>query len=135
MPVIAFCQNNLAQKDSAAKKLAPIMDKAIVYVVRPTFYGALLKLSVNCDSVKMGTLMAEKYLYAVVSPGTHTFTSKTENHATLTATFEAGKVYFIKQQIKMGFVVGEVGLILLSDEKGKKDLKKCSLSKDNVYSQ
>lgn len=43
------------QKDSAVRNLAPIADSAIVYIMRPTSFGAAIKMDVHCDSVLIGT--------------------------------------------------------------------------------
>jgi hypothetical protein len=130
----AFGQTTLAQKDSAAKNLAPIAGKAIVHIIRPTSYGFLIKMNVECDSVHIGSTKAKKYIYTVLDPGRHTFVSKSENHYKFDLDVEAGKIYYIKQQVEMGALYAETGLEILSDQDGKKYLDKCTLSKDNVYS-
>jgi len=131
---IAFSQNTLEQKDSIAKSLLPIDGKAIVYLLRPSGFGTLVKMNLECDSVHIGSTKAFKYVYSILEPGTHTFLSKAENKKSLTITLESGKIYYIKQEVKMGVFFAETGLKLLDEGDGKKGLGKCSLSKDNVFS-
>lgn len=127
-------QGTLAQKDSIAKLLVPIEDKAIVYIIRPTTFGAIIRMNVECDSVHIGSTTAKRYIYTALSPGKHTLFSRSENKSTLEVELEAGKIYYINQQVKMGFFIAETGLMLLNEEDGKKYLNKCKLSKDNTYS-
>ncbi len=122
------------QKDSVAKSLSPVQGKAIVYLLRPTDFGAIVKMNIDCDDIHIGSTTAERYVYTLVNPGTHVFVSKSENHSSLSITVEAGKIYYIKQQVKMGIFFAETKLKLLDDTEGKKYLSKCKLSKDNVYS-
>jgi len=130
---LAFSQNKLEQKDSIAKKLTPIEGKAIVYIIRPTSYAFLIKMNIECDSLHIGSTKAKKYVYTVLNPGKHTFTSKSENDYKFELDTEPGNVYYIKQEVKMGALYAETKLELLSIEDGKKYLDKCTLSKDNVY--
>ncbi|HEY0299243.1 MAG TPA: DUF2846 domain-containing protein [Arachidicoccus sp.] len=120
-------------KDSIAKCLTPIEGKSIVYIVRPSAMGAAIRMRVDCDSQRIGANYAAQYIYTVLEPGNHTFSSKAENRSSLDILLEAGKIYYIKQQSKIGILYSETGLKLLSDEDGQKFLKKCILSKDNAY--
>jgi hypothetical protein len=44
------------------------------------------------------------------------------------------KIYYIKQEVKMGFAIAETGLKLVDEKEGQKYLQKCKLAKDNVAS-
>ncbi len=123
----------LAQKDSAAKSLTPIEGKAIVYILRPTSFGAIVEMGIDCDGAHIGSTHAQKYVYTILDPGKHNFTSKAENNYSFYVDLEPGKIYYIKQEVKMGFVMAETKLAIVSEEDGKKYLNKCKLSKDNVY--
>jgi len=129
----AMAQNTLDQRDTIAKALTAIDGKAIVYIVRPSSFALLIKMSVECDNVRIGSTKSKKYIYDVVNPGTHVFVSKAENEDTFEITLEANKIYYIKQEVKMGVLYAETKLALLTEEEGKKFLQKCKLSKDNVY--
>jgi len=58
--------------------------------------------------------------------------AKSENKLSFELTVEAGKIYFIKQQVKMGFLFAQTGLKLMTEEEGRKLLSKCKLSTDNL---
>lgn len=152
----AFCQNTTATADSAdagnmqkdsvstkkgdsrkekdliARSLTPAEGKALVYILRPSGFGALIRMSVLCDSVRIGSTKAANFVYVMVDPGSHVLESHAENNSSLNITVEAGKIYYVRQQVKMGFAYAETGLKLLDDMDGQKDLKHCKLAKDNL---
>jgi len=119
--------------DNDAKNLAPIEGKAIVYIVRPSSMGTLVRIGVECDYEGLGSTKAKQYIYAILDPGAHIFTSHTENQATLNLTLEAGKIYFIQQKVKMGIVVARVGLEVMNESDGRKALNSCKLSSDILH--
>ncbi|GGB18427.1 DUF2846 domain-containing protein [Puia dinghuensis] len=122
------------EKDKIARSLTPADGKALVYILRPSGFGALIKMGVRCDSVHIGSTGAGQYVYTMLDPGTHSLMSTAENKSSLNIMVEAGKIYYIRQQVKMGFAFAETGLKLEDDQQGQKDLKKCKLAKDNVAS-
>jgi len=119
--------------DDVAKSLKPIEGKAIVYIIRSSSLGALIKIGVECDGQNIGATKSKQYLYAILDPGMHTFSSKTETRASLNVTLEAGKIYYINQKIKMGLVVARVGLELMNDSDGRMALYSCNLSSSNIH--
>jgi len=123
----------LQQQDSIAKSLVSIQDKAIVYVLRPTSYGFAIRMDVSCDTSYIGTTGAKSYIYTILSPGKYTFLSRSENKAFLDVTVEAGKTYYLEQQVKMGMIYARTKLNLVDEEKGKKFLAKCKLDHTNQY--
>jgi hypothetical protein len=136
-----FCQDSTEkkdtystiQKDSIAKSLVPVEGKAIVYILRPSKVAFVVKMGLKCDNVRIGGTKADTYVYSVLEPGKHTFLSTSENQATLSVTLEGGKIYYIRQEVKMGVFFAETGLKLEDEQKGQKDLRKCTLARDNVY--
>ena len=137
----AFCQDSTEKKDiystiqmdSIAKSLVPVEGKAIVYILRPSKVAFVVKMGLKCDNVRIGGTKAGTYVYSVLEPGKHTFLSTSENQATLSVTLEGGKIYYIRQEVKMGLFFAETGLKLEDEQKGQKDLRKCQLARDNVY--
>ena len=123
------------EKDMMARSLTPTEGRALIYILRPSGFGALIKMSVLCDSVHIGATKAGNFVYAMVTPGRHILESHAENNASMDITVEAGKTYYVRQQVKMGFAYAETGLKMLDDTDGQKDLKKCKLAKDNVATQ
>ena len=133
--ISVFGQEVQQNKDSIAKSLTPIGGKAIVYIVRPTGFGFLIRMKLYCDSIFIGSTMAQNYVYLAVDSGKHIFISKSENKSKLELLVEPGKIYYLKQQVKMGFLYAETSLKLLDEAEGKKYLNKCTLSSDNSFIQ
>jgi hypothetical protein len=121
-------------KDKMAKSLQPADGKALVYILRPAGLAMLIRMNVRCDSLHIGSTKAHNFVYTMLEPGQHTLMSFSENRAKLEITVEAGKVYFVKQEVTMGFAYAETGLTLLDEKEGQKYLQKCKLAKDNVAS-
>jgi hypothetical protein len=121
------------QKDSIVKSLAPIEGKAIVYIMRPTIMAFAITFQLDCDSFLVGWINAKTYLYTVLDPGEHVFKAQSENEFDLKLNLEAGKIYYLAQESRMGMLYSRNKLILLNETDGKKYLSKCTISNRNQY--
>jgi len=119
--------------DSVAKNLTPVEGKAIVYILRPSSMGTLIKIKIECNDRRIGSTKGKQYIYTMLDPGRHTFVSKSENRASLDVTLEAGKIYYIRQLVKMGALYARTGLELMDESNGKKALYSCKLSSDLLH--
>ncbi len=115
--------------DEQAKNMTPTEGKALVYVVRPARIGMAVGMRVSCDGHEIGYTGGKRFIYAVLDSGAHVFASQSENKSELPLVLEAGKIYYLEQQVKMGLIVARSKLVRLNDEEGRKKLLKCSLSK------
>ncbi|HLW83017.1 MAG TPA: DUF2846 domain-containing protein [Candidatus Acidoferrales bacterium] len=107
-------------------ELAPLpAGKALVYVVRPTHFGAAIQTKLSMDGKWMGVNMANSYFVFLADPGEHKFCSQSENASRLSLTLEAGKTYFLQQHIRSGFFKAENELTQLDDKHGHEALDKC----------
>ena len=131
---IGYIQDSLKSKNIDPKNLSPIEGKAIVYIVRPTVFGFAVRQEITCDNYLIGSTKGKQYLYTVLSPGKHIFRAASENISKFELTLEAGKIYFLKQEVKMGLVVAGTALELLSEDDGRKFLSRCKLAKENTFS-
>ena len=100
-------------------------DKALVYVVRPTFVGTVVKTYFFCDDEFIGINKGKSYFFFYVEPGSHVFWSKAENVDALELSVKAGETYFIKQGIQMGALKARIKLGILSESEGRQALEKC----------
>jgi len=116
-----------------AKEITVKKDKALVYIMRPSVYGILSKLRVDCDGESMGKTFGREFLYTYVNPGEHTFYAQSENDEEITLTLEPGKAYYIQQQIYPGLLTANVELEPITDQaEALEMLGKCSLAKNNL---
>lgn len=90
------------ENDALAKLLGPVPDKAVVYVFRNEAASAPWPIHVTLDQKDMGATAANTYFRWEVAPGRHILVSETENKAPLVLDTQAGRVYYVWQEISMG---------------------------------
>jgi hypothetical protein len=122
-------------KDSIAKNLAPVNDKAIVYIIRNNLLEFLVPYRMDCDSFQIGWVKAGTYLYTILDPGEHVFisTPPTANEFRLKMNLEGGKIYYLELYYGVGIISTPVKMKSLDAGKGKKDLATCKIAKHNQY--
>jgi hypothetical protein len=107
---------------------APDPGGAMVYVVRPSGLGALIRFNVFLNDQQpqseMGYTRGAQYIYFSVPPGSHKLYSKAENWADLPFTVKAGDVVFVQQDVAMGLIMARNTLSVLDDYQGKYHVKK-----------
>jgi hypothetical protein len=113
--------------DAAAKQFAPVADKATVYIYRDEIMGSAIKMPLLVDGISIGDTGPKTYLEVALPPGTHSVTSKTEKDVTISLDVQAGKTYFIWQEVKMGMWVARSQLHIVDEAKGKKGVLDCSM--------
>jgi hypothetical protein len=105
----------------------PDAGKAIVYVVRPSGLGGLIRFNVFVDDQEapseMGYTRASQYIYFQVAPGEHKIYSKAENWAELQLSAKAGDIFFIQQDPTMGILMARNSLSKLEEVPGKYHVK------------
>jgi hypothetical protein len=123
------------EKDSLAKNLAPITDKSIVYIIRNNYSDMLVPYRLDYDSFQIGWVKSRTYLYSIVDPGDHVFISYVPagNEYRLKASLEPGKIYYLELYYAIGLLGSVVKMKILNEEKGRKDLMTCNISKHNQY--
>ncbi|MSQ18848.1 MAG: DUF2846 domain-containing protein [Betaproteobacteria bacterium] len=101
----------------------PEAGKAMIYVVRPTTYGGVIRFNVFVGnqeaSSEVGYTRANQYIYFSVPPGQHTIYSKAENWADLTVSVKAGEVAFVQQHVAMGLIIARNTLAPIQEYEGK----------------
>ena len=100
--------------------------QALLYVMRPTSMGYAIKSFFFVDDTIVGINRGSSYFFVDVAPGKHVFWSKSENTDALEMTVEAGKTYYLQQQVQMGGFRARTKLKALNDEEGRATLAKCS---------
>ena len=110
---------------------APSEGMAIVYVVRPSALGALVRFNVFVDdqeeSSEVGYTRSREYIYFEVKPGEHKIYSKAENWAQNLISVKAGDVVFLQQRIYMGFLMARNDLNKIDETEGAYQVKSLTL--------
>ncbi len=109
----------------------PAEGQAMVYVVRPSIVGSLIRFNVFLDdkeaSSEMGYTRGKQYIYFSVAPGNHTVYSKAENWAQNLVDVKAGDIIFLQQNPAMGIVMARNDLFKIDDYQGKYQVKNLSV--------
>lgn len=127
-PSIEKMQAEVAQYSPPKPAVA---DKGLVYVVRPSNLGMMVRFNVFLDDKEadseMGYNRGNQYIYFYVTPGQHVISSKAENWADMPVMVKAGEVIYLKQEVEVGVVMARNSLKVLSDVEGRYLVKDASL--------
>ncbi|MGH8435443.1 MAG: DUF2846 domain-containing protein [Pseudomonas sp.] len=114
-------------QDTQAKTFNTPADQANIYLYRNENMGAAVKMDVSLNGKQVGTTVANTYLVLAVPAGQHTLKSSAENDSELQLSTEAGKNYFVWQEVKMGVLYARNQLQLVDEAKGKEGVTECKL--------
>lgn len=104
---------------------APKDGVAVVYVFRNSSLGMAVGMNVALDGEKIGRTGAKRYIRTEVQPGSHTISCRSETVSEVTFDAEAGKVYYVWQQIKMGAFIARNKLQIVDEATGQKGVQQC----------
>jgi hypothetical protein len=109
----------------------PEADKAIVYVVRPSGLGGIVRFNVFVDDQEpeseMGYTRGSQYIYFNLLPGDHQILSKAENWAEINVTASPGNIIYVQQEPSMGVIMARNTLIKIQDYEAKYHIKRLEL--------
>ncbi|MDY7536734.1 DUF2846 domain-containing protein [Undibacterium sp. 5I1] len=92
------------EQDVRAKTFKTNPSQANIYIYRNELFGAVSKMPVELDGKEIGQTTSKSYVLVSVNPGQHKLASKAENESVLSIMTEAGKNYFVWQEVKLGFI-------------------------------
>lgn len=105
----------------------PAAGEAMVYVVRPSMGGGIVRFNVFIDSkddaAEVGFTRGNQHIYFVLAPGARTIYSKAENWAEIALTVQPGEVAFIEQHPAFGFLFARNSLARIDDVAGRYHMK------------
>lgn len=116
-------------KSTEAKTFKAPDDRGSVYLYRTgRAFGAAGQLQVKVNSLAAGGTGPGTFFRWDFKPGTYTFLSSTgESSAVVQLDIEAGKVYYLRQDMRMGLEAGRVTLIEVDSKQGMNEVKNCKL--------
>jgi hypothetical protein len=89
---------------------APAGKAQVVFFRTGAYAGAATWFKIRENEAELGKLSNQSYFVAVLEPGTHTFTSATENKTHLKMELDAGETYYVRGSLQMGVLLYEVNL-------------------------
>ena len=102
--------------------------KALVYIYRPGgFVGGGVVYDVHVGETEIVALRSGGYFPYFADPGETEFWARTEAKATVATNLEAGKTYYLRGGVGIGFVVGHPKLTFVGEEEGASEVADCKL--------
>ena len=113
------------EDDTQAKRFAVKPEKSNIYLYRNESLGGAIPMTVSLNGKVAGQTGPQTYFVWEVDPGSHEIASHTENVSTLKLTTEAGKTYYVWQEVKMGAFMARSLLQQVDEETGRKGVLEC----------
>ena len=105
----------------------PAPDKAVVYVVRPSELGGLVRFNVFLGdqepSSEMGFTRGGQYIYFNLPAGKQRLFSKAENAAEIEVDAKPGEVIYLQQEPAMGILFARNSILRIEELPGKYHVK------------
>ncbi|MBI5454519.1 MAG: hypothetical protein HY956_07835 [Deltaproteobacteria bacterium] len=105
----------------------PEKGKAMVYVVRPSNLGFIIRFNVFIDkeesASEIGYTRGGQYIFFDLAPGEHQILSKAENLAVFEVNAKEGDIIFVQQEPQMGLIMAGNSLFKIQDYEGKYHVK------------
>ncbi len=120
-----------SDEDAKAKSFTVPANKSSIYVYRNESFGGAIPMTVSLDGKLAGQSGPKTYFMWEVEPGSHEVASIAENTSTLKLNTEAGKVYYVWQEVKMGLWMPRSLLQEVDPETGKKGVAECKRAQSN----
>ena len=99
---------------------------ALVYVFRPATMGGAIKTWAFSGDDLMMVSKPKAYSFAQVPAGKRLFWTKSENTSAFELEVEAGKTYYLKVAMKMGFNKARAKILQIDETEAEKYFQKCS---------
>ncbi|WP_051698000.1 hypothetical protein [Prevotella sp. 10(H)] len=116
--LLSFAITSYAQEPQV-EMIQPAEGKSIVYFIRTSSVGSLISFSIYDGEELIGKLKPGQFVAYECDPGSHVFIGKSENADYVEANLEAGRIYVVDAQAKMGALKARIKLAPL-DKNSKK---------------
>jgi hypothetical protein len=120
-----------AEDDARAKSFVVQKDKASIYVYRNESLGGAIPMTVSLNGKVAGQSGMQTFFLFEVEPGAHEVGSIAENTTSLKLQTEAGKAYYVWQEVKMGMWMARSQLQQVDEPAGRKAVLECKRVRSN----
>ena len=108
------------------RRAEPKEEMALVYIFRPASMGGAIKTWSFADQQLIGVSKPRGYYFDYVSPGKRIVWAKAENTSPLEVELEAGKTYYFKTALRMGWGKARVEMLQIDEAEAETYFEKCS---------
>jgi hypothetical protein len=122
------------EDDIKAKSFIPLAGKASLYIYRNENFGGAIPMTVAVNGKTLGQTAAMTFFRLDVPSGKYNVESHAENVSTLSLDAEAGKNYYIWQEVKMGMWMARSLLQQVSEATGREAVRQCKLIASSLKS-
>lgn len=119
-------------QDTKAKAFSPDTNKASLYIYRNENFGAAIPMTVAVNGKALGQTAAKTYFQLKVMPGKYNVESHAENVSNLPLSVEAGKNYFVWQEVKMGMWMARSLLQQVDENTGRTGVTESKLIASSI---
>lgn len=120
------------ENDKAAKDFSEVPGKGSLFIYRNETMGAALPLAVSVNGKTLGQTAAMTYFRMNVAPGKYNVVSHAENVSEISLDINAGKNYFVWQEIKMGMFSARSKLQQVDESKGRAGVSESKLISSTI---
>ncbi len=106
---IGGCGAEYMKKQDTSPQISADPAKATLVIYRSTSYGWAKEIYNYIDKTFIGATKGKCYFVSKLEPGDHYLIADAENKACAKINVEAGKVYFVQQNIFMGVMSARTG--------------------------
>jgi len=108
------------------KSFSVLPSKSVIYIYR-TETSIKDEMPVNLDGKFIAKTGSKTYLMLTVEPGEHEISSEEGNFSSVTIKTQAGKNYFILQEVVKSFTSTGANLQEVSELEGRSGVRECQL--------
>ncbi|MFM9052064.1 MAG: hypothetical protein ACKOKF_07080, partial [Bacteroidota bacterium] len=102
----------------------PVPGKSVVYIVRPSIYGAAMNFTYLDSAILLGRCPGPSYIRYECDPGHHLIWARAENRDYVEAELAQDKVYFILAYVGTGMIKAQVDLIPVNPSRDSKEMER-----------
>jgi hypothetical protein len=124
--IVALVTSSICPAAAVAAEIpAADSEKGLVIFYRPkSSGGVVIRFNVNHSEGSLGILNNGAVLYRYFEPGQHQFWSQVISQDSIMINVEAGKVHFVKGEVKFGLYAGRPKFTQVDEATGKAGVEK-----------
>lgn len=116
-----------AETSNSAKTLKNIEDKAVVYILRKSAFGAAVGLRVDLNNIQLAAFYPKNFYLCILEPGTYSLVGHGENKDEIVINVVKGNKYYIEVTPQMGLIMARCKIEQIDPVIGEEKLQSCKL--------